>query len=74
MTNNKSLKPVIFILFLSLLVFAVSYLPYAIAEKYKPEGATFTGQVAYSNDQNMYFSFVFQDYLGKIVDYDKKYT
>jgi len=53
------------VLILSILVFILSAIPYLIAEYKTPSGRSFSGQVAYVEDQKMYFSFIRQAYDGK---------
>jgi hypothetical protein len=56
----KSRNTVVFIIVIALAVFAESCIPYYFASKNAPPGYVFSGQLTYSPDQNMYFSFVSQ--------------
>lgn len=55
------------IVVVSLVAFFESGLPYIYAEKHTPAGYQFLGQVAYTPDQNMYFSFTSQARDGSFV-------
>jgi len=50
----------LFIIVIAVAVFIESSIPYLCAERNAPPGYRFSGQIAYSADQNMYFSFISQ--------------
>lgn len=52
-------------LFAGAAAFILSAVPYFLAESKTPPGRKFCGQVAYTEDQKMYFSFIRQAYDGK---------
>ncbi len=63
----NSRNTVLLIILISLAVFAESCIPYICAERNTPAGYTFAGQLTYSPDQNMYFSFISQARDGAFV-------
>ncbi len=64
---SSTRKAALYIILISLVVFIESSIPYICAERNTPEGYHFAGQVAYSTDQNMYFSFISQARDGAFV-------
>jgi hypothetical protein len=60
--NNK-----ILFLLIALFAFAESCIPYICAHRNTPPGYTFSGQLTYSPDQNMYFSFISQARDGAFI-------
>ncbi len=58
---------VLLIILIAIAVFVESSVPYLCAERNAPAGYSFSGQVAYSADQNMYFSFISQARDGAFV-------
>ncbi len=65
---NKLNRKIVLLLALAILTisaFFISYIPYLVADSNHYNEDMFLGQVAYAKDQNMYFSFIRQAYLGK---------
>ena len=54
-------------LVVAIALFVESYIPYYIAGHNNPPMASFLGQVEYTADQNMYFSFIRQAFEGNYV-------
>jgi hypothetical protein len=63
----KSYRSWLLIAIVSLVVFLESGVPYFFAEHHTPAGYSFLGQIAYTPDQNMYFSFISQARDGQFV-------
>ncbi len=61
----------LWIILLSAVVLIESSIPFMCAEAYSPSGYSFSGQVSYSPDQNMYFSFISQARDGAFILKDK---
>lgn len=61
----------LFVGVLSIVLFAESAIPYWYAQKRCGNGEVFLGQVAYTPDQNMYFSFISQARDGQFMFYNK---
>ncbi len=57
-TANRN--TLLFIVFIAVVVFLEGSVPYWCAEHFAPKGYTFSGQIMYAPDQNMYFSFISQ--------------
>lgn len=60
-------KTALYIILIAAVVFVESCIPYICAIKNTPPGYQFSGQLAYSPDQNMYFSFISQARDGAFV-------
>ncbi|HJT81777.1 MAG TPA: hypothetical protein VJ719_11300, partial [Chthoniobacterales bacterium] len=63
-TKPTGWRIVVFSLVLAIAAFIESYLPYYLADRYKPAHSAFLGQLVYTNDQDMYFSFIRQAWEG----------
>jgi hypothetical protein len=70
-TRNGFSRLWLFVALLSLVLFAESAIPYWYAEKRCGTGHVFLGQIAYTPDQNMYFSFISQARDGQFAFYNK---
>jgi hypothetical protein len=63
--NGKSSLTAVLLFVITVVTFFIGGIPYLIAESDISNRDKFLGQVAYTNDQNMYFSFIRQAYTGK---------
>jgi len=65
--KNERIKLFVAALFIAVVAFVESYIPYCIADRDKPPQSKFLGQLAYTHDHDMYFSFIRQAYDGKLI-------
>lgn len=70
MKNNKFLIACI-VIGVIVVAFAESYLPYYFAEKQCPTHLRFLGQIVWTMDQNMYFSFIRQAFDGEWIFHNR---
>jgi hypothetical protein len=54
-------------LFITIIVYLITEIPYLVAYSKTPPGRMFVGQLAFLNDQNMYFSFIRQAANGHLL-------